>query len=174
MQWKKKGIHKMKHLKKLIVMIGMAVLATGCEKKDDTIKNEIVSYIEQTNEIADIKNQAITTYNEICSDTKDMGKEELVEYLQTEVVDKLSQYETELAKVSVDTKELEELKASLQQIVAEQKTDVLDTVEALKGYDPNVIDDINLSIEENKKAYEEYMKQLQEYAKEYQVQITEE
>ena len=47
-------------------------------------------------------------------------------------------------------------------------------MEALEGYEPDVIDDINLSIEENKKAYEEYMTQLKEYAQKYNIQITEE
>ena len=165
----------MKKWRKLIIIAGIALLTTGCDnKEEEAIKDEIIHYVEQTNEIADIKNQAITTYNDVCAGTEGMGKEELVECLQTEVLSKLEEYEAELSKVTVNTPELIELKMILQQVVAEQKQDVQDTVEALEGCNPDVIDEINLSIEENKKAYEEYMEQLQEYADKYQIQITEE
>lgn len=171
----KKGIQKMKNWKKLYIIIGIAFMVTGCGNKGkDTVKDDIIHYVEQTNEIADLKNQAILTYNGICSDAGNMDKEEIVECLKTEVLDKLEDYEMELSKVTVDTQELEELKNTLQQIVAEQKKDVQATMEALEGYEPDVIDDINLSIEENKKAYEEYMTQLKEYAQKYNIQITEE
>ncbi|MBQ3512579.1 MAG: hypothetical protein IJA32_02095 [Lachnospiraceae bacterium] len=165
----------MKKWRKLIIIAGIALVATGCgSKEEDTIKDEIIHYVEQTNEIADIKNQAIITYNDICAGAEGMDKDELIEGLQTEVLSKLEEYETELAKVTVNTQELEELKKTLQQIVSEQKQDVQDTMEALEGYEPEVIDDINLSIEENKKAYEEYMTQLKDYAQKYNIQITEE
>ena len=165
----------MKNWKKLYIIIGIAFIVTGCGNKDkDTVKDDIVHYVEQTNEIADLRNQAILTYNDICSDAGNMDKEEIMECLKTEVLDKLEDYEMELSKVTVDTEELEELKNTLQQIVAEQKKDVQATMEALEGYEPDVIDDINLSIEENKKAYEEYMTQLKDYAQKYSIQITEE
>ena len=165
----------MKNWKKLYIIIGIAFMVTGCGNKGkDTVKDDIVHYVEQTNEIADLKNQAILTYNGICSDAKGMEKDELLEYLQTEVLNKLEEYETKLAQITVNTKELEDFKLQLQEIVAKQKQDVQDTVDALKGCNPDVVDEINLSIEENKSAYEEYMSQLQEYAKKYQIQITEE
>lgn len=150
-------------------------MVTGCGNKDeDTIKDDIIHYVEQTNEIADLKNQAIITYNDVCADAEGMEKEELLKCLQTEVINKLEEYEMELSEVTVNTQELEELKKTLQQIVSEQKQDVQATMEALEGYEPDVIDDINLSIEENKKAYEEYMTQLKDYAKKYSIHITEE
>lgn len=166
----------MKKWKKLII-IGLALVFTGCgndNKEENTVKDEIIYYIEQTNEIADIKNQAIMTYNDVCASADDMMKEELIECLQTEVISKLEEYETELTKITVNTQELEELKLKLQQIISEQKQDVQDTMKALEGYEPDVIDTINSSIEENKKAYEKYMTELKEYAKKYNIQITEE
>lgn len=165
----------MKNWKKIFIIIGIVLTATGCgNKENETIKDDIIYYIEQTNEIAELKNQAITTYNDVCAGAESMDKEELVECLQTEVLNKLEEYEIELSKVTVNTQELEEFKQTLQQIISEQKQDVQDTMEALEGYEPDVIDDINLSIEENKKAYEEYMTQLKDYAKKYSIQITEE
>ena len=164
----------MKSWYKIMIIAVLSFLMTGCDNKKDVMKDEIIHYVEQTNEIAEIKNQAITTYNDICSDAKGMEKDELLEYLQTEVLNKLEEYETKLAQVTVSTKELEDFKLQLQEIVAKQKQDVQDTVDALKGCNPDVVDEINLSIEENKSAYEEYMSQLQEYAKKYQIQITEE
>ena len=157
-----------------MIIAVLSFLMTGCDNKEDVMKEEIIHYVEQTNEIAEIKNQAITTYNDICSDAKGMEKDELLGYLQTEVLNKLEEYETKLAQITVNTKELEDFKLQLQEIVAKQKQDVQDTVDALKGCNPDVVDEINLSIEENKSAYEEYMSQLQEYAKKYQIQITEE
>ena len=171
---KKKGIQKMKSWYKIMIIAVLSFLMAGCDNKKDVMKDEIIHYVEQTNEIAEIKNQAITTYNDICSDAKGMEKDELLGYLQTEVLNKLEEYETKLAQITVNTKELEDFKLQLQEIVAKQKQDVQDTVDALKGCNPDVVDEINLSIEENKSAYEEYMSQLQEYAKKYQIQITEE
>ena len=164
----------MKSWYKIMIIAVLSFLMTGCDNKKDVMKDEIIHYVEQTNEIAEIKNQAITTYNDICSDAKGMEKDELLGYLQTEVLNKLEEYETKLAQITVNTKELEDFKLQLQEIVAKQKQDVQDTVDALKGCNPDVVDEINLSIEENKSAYEEYMSQLQEYAKKYQIQITEE
>lgn len=164
----------MKSWYKIMIIAVLSFLMAGCDNKKDVMKDEIIHYVEQTNEIAEIKNQAITTYNDICSDAKGMEKDELLEYLQTEVLNKLEEYETKLAQITVNTKELEDFKLQLQEIVAKQKQDVQDTVDALKGCNPDVVDEINLSIEENKSAYEEYMSQLQEYAKKYQIQITEE
>ena len=164
----------MKSWYKIRIIAVLSFLMAGCDNKKDVMKDEIIHYVEQTNEIAEIKNQAITTYNDICSDAKGMEKDELLEYLQTEVLNKLEEYETKLAQITVNTKELEDFKLQLQEIVAKQKQDVQDTVDALKGCNPDVVDEINLSIEENKSAYEEYMSQLQEYAKKYQIQITEE
>ena len=164
----------MKSWYKIMIIAVLSFLMAGCDNKKDVMKDEIIHYVEQTNEIAEIKNQAITTYNDICSDAKGMEKDELLEYLQTEVLNKLEEYETKLAQITVNTKELEDFKLQLQEIVAKQKQDVQDTVDALKGCNPDVVDEINLSIEENKSADEEYMSQLQEYAKKYQIQITEE
>lgn len=164
----------MKSWYKIMIIAVLSFLMAGCDNKKDVMKDEIIHYVEQTNEIAEIKNQAITTYNDICSDAKGMEKDELLGYLQTEVLNKLEEYETKLAQITVNTKELEDFKLQLQEIVAKQKQDVQDTVDALKGCNPDVVDEINLSIEENKSAYEEYMSQLQEYAKKYQIQITEE
>ena len=54
----------MKNWKKLYIIIGIAFIVTGCGNKDkDTVKDDIVHYVEQTNEIADLRNQAILTYN---------------------------------------------------------------------------------------------------------------
>lgn len=164
----------MKSWYKIMIIAVLSFLMAGCDNKKDVMKDEIIHYVEQTNEIAEIKNQAITTYNDICSDAKGVEKDELLGYLQTEVLNKLEEYETKLAQITVNTKELEDFKLQLQEIVAKQKQDVQDTVDALKGCNPDVVDEINLSIEENKSAYEEYMSQLQEYAKKYQIQITEE
>ena len=164
----------MKSWYKIMIIAVLSFLMAGCDNKKDVMKDEIIHYVEQTNEIAEIKNQAITTYNDICSDAKGMEKDELLGYLQTEVLNKLEEYETKLAQITVNTKELEDFKLQLQEIVAKQKQDVQDTVDALKGCNPDVVDEINLSIEENKSSYEEYMSQLQEYAKKYQIQITEE
>ena len=71
-----------------------------------------------------------------------------------------------------DSKELSSIQPK--QVIIEQKQDVEDTIKALEEYNTSAIDDINLSIEENKKAYEEYMEQLKQYAKEYSIQVVEE
>lgn len=167
----------MKQWRKLVAVVGIAFITGGCGNKttaQDTVQEEIIHYLEQTNEIAHIKNEAIATYNDICANAEEMDKEELIQCLQDDVLSKLEQYETELENVVVNSMELEGLKSELKQVIIEQKQDVEDTIKALEEYNTSAIDDINLSIEENKKAYEEYMEQLKQYAKEYSIQVVEE
>ena len=49
---KKKGIQKMKSWYKIMIIAVLSFLMAGCDNKKDVMKDEIIHYVEQTNEIA--------------------------------------------------------------------------------------------------------------------------
>lgn len=151
------------------LLIGTMICLGACGKNDE-VKDDLVTYINDMTEAQKLQQEAIDTYNSYVNDPE-MDSQELLTALTDTIIPKYSEYLDAINALAPATTEVTDVKLACVEGANKQYAALAKVKEAIEACDSDMLTEADSLIQESVQLFQDYETQLNTLAEEHEVTL---